>query len=305
MGARSSPLVTIHEPGRTPLRLVLFGSVDVGRDCDGLLLADRELSRRHLRIRAADDHVVVEDLSSTNGTFVDGGRLDHPAVLRPGQIVRFGRCHLEWADDRDAERELPALGAESRSIEHLARSTDAVALPPWLRGEGSVTVVFSDIHRWTRRLERPHEQRRSYLLELHRGVMRRHVERSGGSELATHDDGFMIAFPRAVAAGRFSVGVMRAFDAHGRSCPADALRIRIGMHCAEVSTGALDVIGAPVSLAAWIASRARGGEILASSVIRELLGPLPEIAFGTTRHVQFGDGEAYALRPIAWSVGNG
>src|SRR5690606_2230696 len=64
----SWPLVLITEPGRTPLQLLVHRPLDVGRDGDGLLLADRELSRRHLSLSATAGRLVVTDLGSTNGT---------------------------------------------------------------------------------------------------------------------------------------------------------------------------------------------------------------------------------------------
>src|SRR4029453_11157859 len=89
------PTVRITEPGRTPLHLVLRRPLEVGRDCDGLLLADGELSRRHLRLSCTAGQVVVEDLGSTNGTRIDGNEVVGPTRLAAGQVVTFGRCHLE------------------------------------------------------------------------------------------------------------------------------------------------------------------------------------------------------------------
>ena len=67
------------------------------------------LSRRHAHIYAEDDAIYVEDLGSTNGTFVDGQRLDDHAVrLEDGQRLAFGGEHfvyrvgLECAPGTDA-----------------------------------------------------------------------------------------------------------------------------------------------------------------------------------------------------------
>jgi pSer/pThr/pTyr-binding forkhead associated (FHA) protein len=55
------------------------------------------LSRRHAHIYAEDDAVYVEDLGSTNGTFVDGQRLDEHAVrLEDGQRLAFGGDHFVY-----------------------------------------------------------------------------------------------------------------------------------------------------------------------------------------------------------------
>lgn len=55
------------------------------------------LSRRHAHIYTEDDAVYVEDLGSTNGTFVDGERLDDHAVrLEDGQRISFGGEHFVY-----------------------------------------------------------------------------------------------------------------------------------------------------------------------------------------------------------------
>ncbi|CAM2167730.1 FHA domain-containing protein [Paraburkholderia sacchari] len=55
------------------------------------------LSRRHAHIYAEDDAIYVEDLDSTNGTFVDGQRLaEHAVRLAQGQRLAFGGDHFAY-----------------------------------------------------------------------------------------------------------------------------------------------------------------------------------------------------------------
>ena len=56
----------------------------------GLTLADEWVSRRHAHIRRVDDEYVLEDLDSSNGTYVDGVPIVS-CVLRPGDWVQIGR----------------------------------------------------------------------------------------------------------------------------------------------------------------------------------------------------------------------
>jgi hypothetical protein len=65
--------------------------VIVGRDatCD-IVINDAEISRRHAKLSLQGDSYVLEDLGSTNGTFVDGQRLMGPHPLQPGDLVLFG-----------------------------------------------------------------------------------------------------------------------------------------------------------------------------------------------------------------------
>jgi pSer/pThr/pTyr-binding forkhead associated (FHA) protein len=60
----------------------------------GKLGDDPELSRRHARFFRQDDRVLVEDLGSRNGTFVNGARIGGPTVLRSGDEVSLGATTL-------------------------------------------------------------------------------------------------------------------------------------------------------------------------------------------------------------------
>ena len=131
--------------------------------------------------------------------------------------------------------------------------------------------MFSDIEQSTRRAEELGDDAWMRLLGLHNSVVRRQVERHGGHEVKAQGDGFMLAFPSARAAVLFAIDVKRTLDAHGRSQPADLLRMRIGMHTGEAIVEDGDLFGHSVVLAARIADQARGGEILVSSLVREIV----------------------------------
>ena len=60
-----------------------------------LVLDDDYSSSRHARIFPQGDHWVVEDLGSTNGTFVGGHRLNEPTILPIDTPVRIGQSVLE------------------------------------------------------------------------------------------------------------------------------------------------------------------------------------------------------------------
>jgi pSer/pThr/pTyr-binding forkhead associated (FHA) protein len=89
------------------------GELFVGRDLSNdIVINDPEISRRHSRLFAQGNAYYLEDLGSTNGTFINGQRLMGPAVLRPGDVVTFGeRMSLvfESSDfDQDATMVSPA-----------------------------------------------------------------------------------------------------------------------------------------------------------------------------------------------------
>src|SRR5436853_6079488 len=75
----------------------LDGVLDVGRDTSLSLHfeQDGQVSRRHARFAAQAGNVVVEDLGSTNGTYVNEQPISSPRTLRPGDKVRMGLTVLE------------------------------------------------------------------------------------------------------------------------------------------------------------------------------------------------------------------
>ena len=70
-------------------------NVDLGREGKLRIPSDRFISRRHVLIDVQDPRLFLEDLGSTNGTFIDDERLQGKAELRNGQVFRVGRTWLE------------------------------------------------------------------------------------------------------------------------------------------------------------------------------------------------------------------
>jgi len=69
----------------------------IGREADGhgALASDVEISRRHARIAGeADGSFVIEDLESTNGTYLNGRRLQGTATLQTGDRIEVGASAL-------------------------------------------------------------------------------------------------------------------------------------------------------------------------------------------------------------------
>jgi hypothetical protein len=63
----------------------------LGRDqaCANVPLDDEQVSRTHAQLMLVNGQIVVRDLGSSNGTYVNGERVAH-AVLQPGDVVRMG-----------------------------------------------------------------------------------------------------------------------------------------------------------------------------------------------------------------------
>jgi pSer/pThr/pTyr-binding forkhead associated (FHA) protein len=80
MSGRIVPL----EPGTT-----------IGREGCDVVLADPEVSRRHAIVRVVDGGPAIEDLGSTNGTWLNDRLARGPRALHQGDILRFGQTVWE------------------------------------------------------------------------------------------------------------------------------------------------------------------------------------------------------------------
>jgi predicted component of type VI protein secretion system len=84
-------------------RFELEGGRTIGREGADITLDDDQVSRSHARVSVAGATITIEDLGSTNGTFVNGAKIDGATTLAPGDTVRIGAT--TFALEADAERE--------------------------------------------------------------------------------------------------------------------------------------------------------------------------------------------------------
>ena len=89
----ASQFQLIMRTGPTPGAIFTLegDQLTIGRDSTNeVSINDAEVSRRHARLTFQGGKYVLEDLGSTNGTFVNGQRLAGPRVLKAGEVVSFG-----------------------------------------------------------------------------------------------------------------------------------------------------------------------------------------------------------------------
>ena len=91
--------VTILEPPELAGAVMTIGDeLTIGRAAAcTLTLDDTYVSQQHASIVWRDRQYLAEDIGSTNGTFVNRGRLVTPVVLRPGDRVQIGSTVLEFS----------------------------------------------------------------------------------------------------------------------------------------------------------------------------------------------------------------
>jgi hypothetical protein len=95
--ARGPSQLVVTEGGLQGTRIGLTGApVLIGRANDStLVLTDDYASTRHARISLQDGMWVVEDLGSTNGTYLGQRKLDGPVPMEIGVPLRIGKTVLE------------------------------------------------------------------------------------------------------------------------------------------------------------------------------------------------------------------
>lgn len=95
---RDGPGNLVVTTGRLAGTRIPLGDNDIliGRNPECLLVLDDDFSSgRHARIFPAQNGWGVEDLGSTNGTFVNGQRIDEAVQFEPGAQLRIGRTTIE------------------------------------------------------------------------------------------------------------------------------------------------------------------------------------------------------------------
>ena len=106
----------------------------VGRDlaAEICLAKDEMVSRRHARIWCADGVFRVDDLGSTNGTFVNERRIVEPTPLRPGDEIRVGQTTIRVVQAPQPQNQRPASAAPSRPTRNFSVGTwwDTVSQGP-------------------------------------------------------------------------------------------------------------------------------------------------------------------------------
>jgi class 3 adenylate cyclase len=311
MAEQDDITITITHTGRQPLTLLLSNELIVGRECEGLIVPDSEVSRRHLRLRRRGRAVEVTDLDSTNGTMLNGVALEGSELIDSTGHLVIGATQVV-VDFRSRPSELGSgRTTKVRSDEDLRRTTidlvaDAVSsqgsgpdAPQW--GDDTITILFSDIEASTERASSMGDAAWFQLLEEHNRLFRFELARWGGEEVKSMGDGFMLTFPSVSRALRFATAVQRRVA----SDDGPDVRVRMGIHTGEAITDPTgDLFGRHVILAARVANLAEGGQVLASLVVREIAAGQDDFVFGEPVLAELkGFLEPHPVYELLWSEG--
>ena len=98
LGLQPARLLVIASPELDPGRTIeVAAPIVVGRDAaSGIRLEHDEFaSARHARIEPRPDGAWVDDLGSTNGTFLNGSRLKRAQLAKVGDVIKIGSTELQ------------------------------------------------------------------------------------------------------------------------------------------------------------------------------------------------------------------
>jgi class 3 adenylate cyclase len=220
------------------------------------------LSALHLPtliIHRAGDQVVPVGGSRYLAKHIDGARY----VELPGDD------HSPWVGDPDGIID---------EVEEFLTGTRPRAEPDRILA----TVMFTDIVGSTARAAALGDRRWRELLEDHYAVARRELARFGGHEVKTTGDGLLATFDspaRAVRCARATEDAVRSLG----------IEIRAGVHIGEVELMGDEVGGITVHIAARVVAEAGSGEVLVSSMVRDL---------ATGSGIEFEDRGVHALKGV-------
>jgi excisionase family DNA binding protein len=170
---------------------------------------------------------------------------------------------------------------------------------PW---SGTVTVVFSDLAGASAIVDRLDDDAWLDLIHAHNRILHEQLPAGVHSEVKGLGDGFMVAFTSATDAARFGVDFMRALADYNAAHADLPLRAHMGMHAGEVKHEAGDFAGKTVFIAALLGSQASPGEILVSSVVKDLVED-PRISFDDGREVELKVGGPRRVHRVLWQNG--
>ena len=208
---------------------------------------------------------VKETITSSRGSF--DGRSTYVLHLERGE---WKVVHVHWSLARPNVEFLGrALTTSLAELERVVQR-EQPDLSSTLAADGTVTIVFTDIVDSTVMLGRLGDQEWLDVLRKHRAVITAATTAHGGTVVETQGDGSMLAFSSARQGVTCAIAIQRemqqAFDDH-----LPTIRVRIGVHTGDALQDADHFYGTSVHYAARVASEADGGEVLVSSVVRELL----------------------------------
>lgn len=161
---------------------------------------------------------------------------------------------------------------QTTSIDRIALASEPVARPHGPTSpDGAITLMLSDIADAGSIAQRAGPERWEQLLRDHHALVERLVTSYAGEVARFDNDGFLASFNSAHAGLYAAVELQRASAETAIAAPGETAALRIGLHSGFVIPTPDQPQGRNVVLAARIAGKAKAGEILVSSSLRQYM----------------------------------
>jgi class 3 adenylate cyclase len=150
------------------------------------------------------------------------------------------------------------------------------------------TILFVDIVRSTEKAARLGDSRWTQVMNHYYAAVRRELKSLSGKEVVTTGDGLLATFGAPAAGIRCATAIREAVRTLG-------LEIRVGLHAGEYKKSGKEVVGLAFHIGARVAAKARAGEVLVSSAVKDLM---------SQSGVRFSDRGMHQLRgvPERWRL---
>jgi class 3 adenylate cyclase len=146
-----------------------------------------------------------------------------------------------------------SIAARRRIADHDAELEQALA-----------TILIVDIVRSTEKAARLGDARWTQVMKHYYAAARRELKALRGKEIVTTGDGLLATFGQPAAGVHCATAIRAAVRTLG-------LEIRIGLHAGEYRVSGTEVVGLAFHIGTRVAAKARAGEILVSSAVKDLM----------------------------------
>jgi class 3 adenylate cyclase len=126
------------------------------------------------------------------------------------------------------------------------------------------TILFVDIVRSTEKAAQLGDSRWTQVMNLYYAAVRRELKTLRGKEVVTTGDGLLATFGTPAAGVSCATAIREAVRTLG-------LEIRVGLHAGEYKVSGAEVFGLAFHIGARVAAKARAGEVLVSSAVKDLM----------------------------------
>ena len=176
-------------------------------------------------------------------------------TIRCGTVQRAGDYAKAAIARRRNHRYEPVTG--SIAIRRRTDSSSELA-------QALATILFVDIVRSTEKAARLGDIRWTQVMGHYYAAVRKELKTLRGKEVVTTGDGLLATFKAPAAAIHCAAAIRQAVRTLG-------LEIRVGLHAGEYKMSGGEVVGLAFHIGARVAAKARAGEVLVSSAVRDLM----------------------------------